>query len=158
VYDDASHPVDRAQITVAVSNEDDVRKVALTPIGSGRYDGELRSLGMGEYRYNATATVDGIPVGRDSGKFSVGETNLEFTETPANRQLLRELSHLTGGGYIAASKIDSLVPALLNLPGFAPWEEMSVRSLALWDWHYILALLLLLLALEWFLRKRSGML
>jgi hypothetical protein len=158
VYNAASHPIDRAQITVSVQHDDEVREVALKPIGNGRYDGELRSLRMGDYSYSASAEVDGIPVGRDSGRFSVGETNLEFLETPTNRQLLRELAHLTGGGYIAPAEIDSLAPALLKLPGFAPRESTSVRSLALWGWPYTLALLLLLLALEWFLRKRSGML
>lgn len=158
VYDATSHPVDRAHITVAVEREDDVREADLKPMGNGRYDGELRSLAQGDYSYNASAEVDGIVVGEDSGRFTVGETNLEFLETPANRQLLRELAHVTGGGYIAPAEIDSLAPALLELPAFTPRKETSVRSLALWNWHYTLALLLVFLSLEWFLRKRSGML
>ncbi len=94
----------------------------------------------------------------DSGRFSGGETNLEFLETRANKQLLMELAHVTGGLYIAPTGIDSLAPALQVLPAFTPREETSVQSLALWDWHYTLALLLVVLSLEWFLRKRSGML
>ncbi len=158
VYDATAHPVDRAHITLTVQQQDEAREVDLTPMGNGRYEGELRGLTQGDYTYSASAEVDGLLVGDDSGSFSVGDTNLEFLETPANRQLLRELAHITGGRYIAPAEIDSLAPALLELATFTSREETSTRSLALWDWYYTLALLLFLLSLEWYLRKRSGML
>ncbi len=75
-----------------------------------------------------------------------------------NSQLLRELAHLTSGRYITPAEIDSIEPALQQLPAFTPRSETSVLTLALWDWYYTLAALLLLLSMEWFLRKRSGML
>jgi hypothetical protein len=158
VYDATARPIDRARVTVQVQRGNDRRELDLKPLGNGRYEGEITGLGEGDYTYHASAESGGIFVGGDTGQFAVGETNLEFQQTRMNSQLLRELAHLTSGKYIAPAEIDSIEPALRQLPAFTPHSEKSVLSLALWDWHYTLVTLLLLLSIEWFLRKRSGML
>ncbi|MCK5572030.1 MAG: hypothetical protein KAJ12_04690, partial [Bacteroidetes bacterium] len=158
VYDATARPIDRARVTVEIRHGDDLREMDLKPLGNGRFEGEIRGLGEGDYTYHASAGSNGISIGDDTGNFTVGQTNLEFQETRMNSQLLRELAHLTSGRYITPAEIDSIEPALQQLPAFTPRSETSVLTLALWDWYYTLAALLLLLSMEWFLRKRSGML
>jgi len=97
-------------------------------------------------------------LGADSGQVSVGGTTVEFQNTRMDPALLRELAALTGGRFLLAGEIDSLRQALAALPSYHPHTEVRRESRALWDWPVMLVLLVVLLALEWTLRKRSGML
>jgi hypothetical protein len=88
----------------------------------------------------------------------VGGINLEFQYTRTNTQLLRELARRTGGRSILVSEIDSLPGFLNQLPDFRAREVRHFESLELWNWPILLGALILLLAAEWILRRKSGML
>jgi hypothetical protein len=158
VYDALQRPVDNARVTVTVRQEQQSFQTDLRPVGSGRYEGELYGLAEGEARYEAAAVLEGVALGSDSGRVSVGGTNVEFQNTRMDPALLRELAALSGGRFLLVGEIDSLRQALAALPSYHPHTEVRRESRALWDWPVILVLLIVLLALEWALRKRSGML
>jgi hypothetical protein len=158
LYDATNHPLDNAHIRVAAHSAAGLREVDLHSTGSGRYEGQLDGLEEGEYSYTASAEAGGNRMESQPGKFAVGGWDLEFQETRSNVQLLYQLAARSGGRFLTAGTIDSLPGFLRSLPGFSPTEVRRELSLELWDWQYVLALLVGLLALEWFLRKRSGML
>jgi len=158
VYDALQRPVDNARVTVTVRQEQQSFQTDLRPVGSGRYEGELYGLAEGDARYEAAAVLEGVVLGADSGQVSVGGTTVEFQNTRMDPALLRELAALTGGRFLLAGEIDSLRQALAALPSYHPHTEVRRESRALWDWPVMLVLLVVLLALEWTLRKRSGML
>jgi hypothetical protein len=130
----------------------------LRPIGNGRYEGTWEGLGEGDYTYRAVANTDGQPLGEDKGRFSIGELALEFQDTRMNVQLLRQLAERTGGEFFLPAQLSELSNKLKGQQTFVSREVKSSRELELWNWKYMLALVVLLLAVEWFVRKRSGML
>jgi len=158
LYNASAQPVDDAHIRLVVKKGDQVVETSLRSIGNGRYEGAIEGLNEGEYVYSATGEWRSGTLGQESGKFSVGGMDLEFRNVRMNIELLQQLAYRTGGQYLAPeeiSKLDSVVRAKVS---FAPRPVVSTTELELWHWQYMLALLVLLLAAEWLLRKWHGML
>ena len=114
-------------------------------------------MGEGDYTFVAKASRDGKTYGEDRGRFSVGQMNVEFLETKMNKQLLEQLTYQTGGKYYDIANAGAIGKDLRAV-AFAPKELVHTSEIELWNWRYIAALIVLLFAVEWFLRKRSGML
>lgn len=157
VYDATAQPVAQAELRVTIQREARSYETLLRPIGSGRYEGSVEGLPEGDYTYRATARTVGQSLGDDSGRFTVGEANLEFQDTRMNASLLRQLAYRTEGEYFTPETIDGLSTALVARASFAPRELARNKDIELWNWEYLLALVVLLLGAEWFIRKRSGM-
>ena len=158
VYDATAHPVENASVKVTVTGNDQRLQTDLRPVGNGRYQGNFEGLPSGSYSYTAEATTDSLVLGRDRGLFSVGGMDLEFLDTRMNADLLRQLALRTGGVFVPAADISRLRDSLKARTALAPSEELRSETLELRRWPYSLGILVLLLAAEWILRKRGGML
>jgi hypothetical protein len=158
VYDASANPIENAQLKVTAKGSGGEFETALRSIGSGRYEGTMDGVPEGDYTFRAAASLDGQTLGEDKGRFTVGELNLEFQDTRMNVQLLRQLAARSGGKYFSPLEISDLPEAIRSQQSFAPREIQRAQSFELWNWKYMLALVVLLLAIEWFVRKRSGML
>lgn len=131
-------------------------EILLNTIGSGRYEGNFGSIPEATYSYIASAIRDGRTIGEDKGKFSVGKINIEFLDTRMNKQILEQIAYKTSGGYTDISKYNNLIP-LITSNKFSSQEIVNVKEFELWNWEYVAGLLIILLAVEWFIRKKSGM-
>ena len=158
VYDDQLRPVDNAEVNVELHRGKESIQIALNAIGSGRYEGAAEGLGEGDYTFIGKATADGKLYGDDRGRFSVGQMNVEFLETRMNKQLLEQIAYRTGGKYYDAANAGTIAKDLSSSIKFAPKEFIRTSEIELWNWQYLAALIVLLFGIEWFLRKRSGML
>lgn len=158
VYVAGARPVDNAGLRVTVTGADQTIETELRPIGSGRYEGEIDGLGQGEYVFRAAAVSGGTSLGTDAGTFTVGGLNVEFQETRMNAALLQQIAYRTGGRFFTPSTVRGLRGALDSLRTLVPREDRRAQAIELPHWHYLLAVIILLLAAEWIIRKRSGML
>lgn len=158
LYDENYRPVEGAELTVAVRPSQDeagALQINLTSTGQGfgRYAGRLQFLPAGAYSFEATAALNGVPIGTDRGGFVVGEAGAEFERTRMNRELLVQLADMTGGGFYLPSDID-------RMAGDIELDEITVqetRTVPLWNHPGVLALLVCLLAAEWFYRRYLGL-
>jgi len=157
-YDDSFQPLDDAQIEVRVQHGNDINQLLLNQLGSGQYQGAYNQLPEGEYRFQAKVKKNGIIIGEDQGTFSVGDFNAEYLETRMNKQLLQQIAVQTGGRYYESSDFDSLLYDVIRLPDFKPRDISRSAEIEIWNSGWILALAIFIFALEWFLRKRNGML
>lgn len=158
VYDASAQPVEDAELRIFTRHGDVDLEALLQSVGNGRYQGTLTGLGEGEFLFRATARRDGQLLGEDAGRFTVGEINLEYQDTRMNAPLLRQLAHRSGGRYVSPAELPAVLGILDTLPSFGPRDVTRVQELELWNWQYTLAIIVLLLALEWLLRKQRGML
>jgi hypothetical protein len=158
VYDPTMKPRDDARVTVSIRSGDRVVDVDLQQAGNGRYEGSLDGLGEGEYTYRATAHAGEQTVGQDSGRFSVGEPSLEFQDTRAMPSILQRLAQTTGGVFLSPARFDSISEILTSRSSLAPHTVQRSTRVELWNWQITLLLVVLLLAAEWILRRKSGML
>jgi hypothetical protein len=158
VYDASANPVDNAQVRVTAQQEGKEFETTLTQIGNGRYEGKIDGLSEGDYTFRTAAQADGQPLGEDQGRFTVGELNLEFQDPRMNTSLLRELAFRTSGKYYSPENIKELVTDIASLQSFKARDIRRATAYEIWNWQYTLACIVLLFGMEWFIRKRSGML
>jgi hypothetical protein len=158
VYDDNFKPIDAAEISLSVAKKDQSSQLTLTSLGNGRFEGGFDPLPEGDYSYSAKAVAGGRQIAEEKGTFSVGGLNAEFLDTKANKHLLQQIAQHTGGRYYEPEDLDRLPENLASLNGFKVREVAITRQLELWNKTWMLGTLIALLALEWVLRKRHGML
>ena len=158
VYDNNYQPLVDAQVEVHVQTGGETSSIVLNPLGSGQYQGEFDALQEGEYKFTATVAANGAAIGSDQGTFSVGGLNAEFLETRMNKILLQQIAAQSGGRYYDSDKLDSLAHDVTTLPNFKPRGISKSASIEIWNSRWMLALVVFIFALEWFFRKRNGML
>jgi hypothetical protein len=162
VYDESYKPVDNAEITVSIRKSGPLgetqNELTLSPVGNGQYEGALDGLGEGDYRYSATVRANSNTTGEDSGTFSVGGLNVEFQETRMNKELLEQIAERTAGTYYSPDAVTTLASDIASLPSFRPREVVRSEDIELWNRSWMLGLVVGLFSVEWFVRKRNGML
>ena len=97
-------------------------------------------------------------MGTDEGTFSVGGLNAEFLETRLNKPLLQQIAAQTGGQYYDADNFGSLAHDVTTMPNFNPHDVSKSAEIEIWNSRWMLALVIFIFSLEWFIRKRNGML
>ena len=68
------------------------------------------------------------------------------------------LAQKTGGGFFTADNFDGIVEKLKNDKNFSSIQVSHKSEYQLWNIYYILIIIILLLSIEWFIRKKSGLL
>ncbi|MCS6991261.1 MAG: hypothetical protein NZL95_05305 [Chitinophagales bacterium] len=91
-----------------------------------------------------------------AGRLIIAAVQQEYTNLKADHRLLYQISELTGGRMATPTHLDSLATWLLNAPFAKPVVYTTSRTQALINLHWLLAVLLFLLAAEWVLRKYYG--
>ncbi len=109
----------------------------------------------GDYTVLVTATRDGVSLGEKRARFLVYEQDLELDNAVAERGLLDSLARTTGGESISPEQLPELLERLQKIPEALTLAVQTKKSL--WDTWPLFLLLALLLSLEWFLRKRWGL-
>lgn len=158
VYDEAFNPVNNAEIKVEVTGNQDNLVTTLSATQNGLYSGEINVTRPGYYNFSGTATRAGQSLGKDNGSFSIGEVNAEKETTVMNVNFLRRLSIISGGKYIPAENINELMQEIkLSNSGMRIFSTGTIE-LKLWSEEWLLYILIILFTIEWFFRKRNGML
>ena len=158
VYDEALRPVSDASLSVQLTSEQgQVFPYEMQPRGNGRYALDMGVLPAGTYAYSATARLDETELGSDTGSVTIGRRTVEFRQTQADFDLLRQISSRSGGSIHAVEDATGLEEAVRTSPTFQPVTQVSMEQIRLWQRYPFLILILLLLSVEWFLRKRWGM-
>jgi hypothetical protein len=159
VYDERLEPINDASINLEIIAPDDNRfPHPMRSIGNGRYTLEAGVLPEGTYRYEASADLDGRPLGTDRGSFEVGALDLEHRETRADADLMRQIALRSGGEVLEGDAVAGFGARLAALPGFTPEILSETESRPLWHMWSLLVVVIALLSVEWFFRKRSGLL
>lgn len=157
VYDDAFNPVSDAEVDVNV-NGAEKSSIILNPLGSGLYEGVFETNKPGDYTFNGTAAVEKKKLGSDNGRFNIGEVDIEMSNPRMNYEFLSSLSSRTGGKFYTYNNYQQAVDFINNLNKHSTKEKIYRGEIDLWSNEWLLSFAILLFAIEWFIRKRSGML
>lgn len=113
----------------------------------------------GDYAIEVTATRGETPLGSARARFLVFQQDLELDNAAADKDALETLAAMTGGESLAPEELSALVKRLARQT-----ESLQVRQeskMTLWskNWYFwsFFLLLVSLLAAEWYLRKRWGL-
>lgn len=158
LHDDTFRPIENADVRVTImSQADQTRKIALmmtsSSKGSGRYQSMIRHLEAGKYIFTAEAIKDGQIIGTDAGGFEIGDSAQEYVRTGMNRELLTRLSEKTGGKFYPINESQKMISEM-EVPDVQIAETTDIR---IWDHPFSLILLVAVLSMEWFIRRRHGL-
>lgn len=128
--------------------------------GDVQYAINCGRLPAGDYRWEASATVDGTLLSA-SGELFVDAIQAEWASEPADHGLLVRLSEKSGGMHLGAwSEVDNsaLTEKIVewfseNRPPDFIFEEIALSEII--DWKWIAILIMVLLTTEWVIRRRT---
>ncbi|HXG53306.1 MAG TPA: glutamine amidotransferase [candidate division Zixibacteria bacterium] len=174
----ASRPGEKAAITVRVLKDDftpaaqaSVQLRVLGPDGDpllvpvspgdspGDYRGEFTPAREGSYRVEAEAALAGRTLGRDRSAFSVAAGYHESEDGRPRPELLERISRSSRGEHFTIEQWNekALEKIAARLEGQAPSRIVERRQTRLWSTPWIFSLALVLLAAEWWTRRKWGL-
>jgi hypothetical protein len=108
-------------------------------------------------RYTYSASVNrGDKFLSDKGEFTVSSLNVEKTNTVANHNILYNLAINRGGDMVYPNDLDALVKMISEREDIKTIVYSQKRYTEILNFPLILILLILLVSMEWFVRKRAG--
>ncbi|RKU25495.1 hypothetical protein C6497_15580 [Candidatus Poribacteria bacterium] len=146
----------KAKIRAIVVDETGTRKeLTLEQVlgKDGLYTARFIPNRNGDYTVTATGTLAGEDLGKQQALFEVKPSYAEFSDAALNMSLLSNLASMTGGKYYPIAE----APQLVNQISLVESATSEITDVDIWDLPLIFGLILLLLGLEWFLRKRGGL-
>lgn len=155
VYNQSYEPVKDALIRMNIRNEQGKEfSFNFQPSANG-YTLDAGYLPAGTYTYRAETKIGEKPYTL-TGEFIVKKVELEFLETVANHQLLNAISAQQGGKMVYLKDMDKLADMIRKRDDIKPVAYMQTDFKDLINFKFLFFSLLVLLAMEWFLRKYYG--
>jgi len=155
LYNESYELIPEKEIPLSISNANGKQfNFVFSPNGN-TYKLNAGLLPAGKYNYSSKVTV-GAKQYTQAGVFTVKSLLNELANTTANHTLLYQLASKTKGAVYAKNNLEKLAQELLNREDIKPviYSEKQLNDAINLKW--ILVLLLSMLSLEWFIRKRSG--
>ena len=157
VYDQTFNPVSNSEVTVNINGGGGSSQIQLNSIGNGLYEGSFQTNNAGDYKYLGSASLNGKSIGRDSGSFNLGEVDIEMINPRMNYDFLNLLSNQTNGKFFYNSDYKHLFNILRNLDKESSKERIETSEIYLWSNEWLLVVVIILFGMEWFFRKRWGL-
>lgn len=155
VYNESYEKISSEEVRIKITNEagDDFDFVFDTQ--NDNYFLNAGHLPKGDYSFDAEVTV-GNETFTETGSFTVTAVNIENTLNKANHRVLYQLANLSGGKFYLPGQTTQMISEIKNSQNLKPsvyFQEMINELLNL---RWLFAVVLLLLTVEWFLRKYWG--
>lgn len=112
-------------------------------------------LPAGNYKYKATVQL-GDKLLTENGEFTVNPLNIELINTIADHNLLFNMAHNRGGEMFYPNQLDELEKTIIDSNKIKTISYRESRFSELLNIPWLLGLVILLLSIEWLVRKRMG--
>lgn len=153
VFDEKRKPMDHADVVLKLVHQNMVRDFIANSAGDGKYIATLNPNQPGDYNLTALVEYQGRLFGESKTMFTVGEYSAELADTRMQKALLENIALVSRGQYISPDSVTNFEKALNS----NSQETVLIKENELWNNPAILLLIVLLLATEWFIRKKKGM-
>ncbi|SDL21231.1 hypothetical protein SAMN04487898_11636 [Pedobacter sp. ok626] len=155
LYNDSYVSVNTPDVSITIKNDAGKAFKFLFSRTDAAYQLDAGTLPAGNYTYTAT-TVLGNKNYAVQGVFYVNAMVAEYQQTVANHQLLNTMSVQTGGKMYMPQDLLTLVDAIRSNDQIKTlsYEDRKYEELINFKWLFVL--IMALLTMEWFFRKRNG--
>jgi hypothetical protein len=153
-YNQSYELVNKPEVKITLTNDKGKNYTYTFSRTANAYKLDAGILPPGTYSY--TSRVFGGSNEIAKGLIIVKPLQLEFVDTKANHDILRQLASSSGGQFISFKALNTLAAIIKKQDKVKPvmYEQKDYRDLInqKWVFYFIIALL----TLEWFVRKRHG--
>lgn len=118
------------------------------------YEVDLSGLEPGEYNFTVSVANENIS---KSGALQILDYNVEQQFLNADVTKLQQLATNSNGKSYFIDDINEIATDLINDGRFATIQKSNKNVVPLIDWKFLLGIIILSLALEWFIRKYNGL-
>ena len=154
IYNDIYEPVYGQEVKLDITDENGKTKAYTYTHTAENPRFNISGLLEGVYRFQATTLVKGVQE-KINGQFVVRKVDLELANTTADFGMLRELAQKTGGAFVQPATLGQLIEKLKT--NRAPDQlDSSEEMVELIHLKWLFFLILILLSVEWGLRKYHG--
>lgn len=146
---------DNANLNITLKNKDtDELRTFPFVLKNANYEVDLSGVEAGNYSFTVKVNNENIS---KSGELKILDYNVEQQFLNANVTKLQSLAINSNGKSYFIDNTTSIINDLLNDSRFATIQKSTKKVVPLIDWKYLLALIALSLAAEWFIRKYNGL-
>jgi hypothetical protein len=147
---------EKARLTIAVTNTKtkQVKKYDLLRT-SNSFKVNLDGLSAGQYSFTVKELNSNASY---SSGFEILDFDIEKQFVNPDVAKLKQLATQTNGTAFVPNQVDALIKALLDNTDYKAIEKAIVKKTPVIDWIWLLILIAILLATEWFIRKYNGLL
>ncbi len=155
VYNDAFERISSEEVTIEIENEKgDKFEFTFDSRGNGYYL-NAGKLPIGTYRFKSEVTLGEVTY-TETGNFAITEMNLEHITSKANHRMLYQLASQSGGQFYPINQAEEAINTLKNSNYLKPVSSFQEMITELLNMRWLFFVLILLLSVEWFLRKYWG--
>lgn len=138
-------------INVTHGSTDIITRDILYNIEEQRWLGEFRAPGPGEYNYLIQLGSNEDPI--QTGTFQILESQIELNQVYLNKKLLATISNSTDGQFFVWDSRDSLFSEINPKVR----REFKAEIIKFNESRVLLIIMILLLCVEWFIRRNRGL-
>ncbi|MDO6492606.1 MULTISPECIES: vWA domain-containing protein [unclassified Cellulophaga] len=155
VFDDAFEFDSNATVLLKIRDKEKSTYKEIPMLLSGfNYKADLSSLPAGDYTF--TATVKNTNTSK-SGAFTILDYDVEKQFTSSNYKKMNRVAQNTNTDLFYVNNISGLKQDLLSKDALKPVQRSKENIVSLVEFKFLLGLILLVFAIEWFLRKYNGL-
>lgn len=155
VYNESYELINEPEVNITITNADNKKFPFTFSTTTNAYRLNAGMMPVGEYKYEARVKV-GEKIFIQRGQFSVSALQVELTNTIADHQLLFSLSKKHDGEMVYPNELEKLADQLNSRTDIKSVSYTQNKLADLVNLKWIFFLLLALLSIEWFMRKRNG--
>lgn len=155
LYNDSYELINEPDVKMVIKGSGDTTYEAQFSKQNKGYYLNLGELPVGNYTWTATAQIGGKRFDK-SGRFTVQEIMLETANLVADHDLLKSLSSTTGGKFFQKEEINKVADEIKRNDNIKSIASYKKKYAMLLNSPWYLAAIVLLLGIEWFLRKWNG--
>jgi len=155
VYNDLFERITTEEVSMVIQNEQGDELDFTFDVRGNGYHLNAGNLPVGNYSFVAEVTA-GNQTFTETGHFAVTGVNIENIVTRANHRMLYQLSSQTGGAFYTGNEIDQAIAALKESNNLKPTSYFQEMVTELLNLRLMFFVVLILLSVEWFLRKYWG--
>jgi hypothetical protein len=144
-------------VKLRIYNNSFSKEIEINKLTDNMFSGDIKNPGYGEYFIEGILLQNGQVIGEDIKKISVKESDFEFKDTKADGTIFNTLAGSTGGDRITGQDMGKLKSAIQiknekDLIIQNKYDKIFLNSNLL-----ILFTIILLISVEWFIRKRMNL-
>lgn len=155
LYNQAYEKINNAEVNIEISDENENTYSYVFGKANDEYRLNAGSLKVGKYKFTATTKLAG-EVFIENGEFIIRAIQLESINLKANHKLMNTLSKKTNGEMLYANKVGNLIEIISNKNDIKPISYSHQKLSDLVNLKWVFFVLLGLISVEWFIRKRNG--
>jgi len=158
IYDETLTPQNDADIKTIIQKGDENFEIAFHSTGDGLYEGIFETNITGSFNYKGIVSFGNNFRSSTAGSFVITDVDIEKLRYRMNKDYLNLLVTVSNGKYFDIDEPNDLFDYINQNYSKKIKSRVFKTEFKIWSSEWVLIVIILLFSIEWFIRKRIGML